>query len=170
MSQNNLFCKYEGHIYSRRLHGLQSRCWLWCFRDKTKPKKSYGKVYKGCLLFSFKIHKLNYNAYNQGIWNLHILLNLCEWVSALHFKLTPVSLLLCLLLYFCRLKPKKPTSLPTYLNAYRQSSDTKASSACVYRAAAATLDPESQWAHSASDAHLFQGSQRATKQQTLIPM
>lgn len=65
---------------------------------------------------------------------------------------------------------KKPTSLPTYLNAYRQSSNTRASSACVYRAAAATLDPESQWAHSASDAHLFQGSQRATKQQTLIPM
>lgn len=60
--------------------------------------------------------------------------------------------------------------LPTYRNAYRQSSDTKASSACVYRAAAATLDPESQWAHRASDAHLFQSSQRTTKQQTLIPM
>lgn len=48
--------------------------------------------------------------------------------------------------------------------------DTKASSACLYRAAEATLDPESQWAHSASDAHLFQASQRATKQQTLIPV
>lgn len=48
--------------------------------------------------------------------------------------------------------------------------DTKASSAFLYRAAEATLDPESQWAHSASDAHLFQASQRATKQQTLIPV
>lgn len=99
-----------------------------------------------------------------------------ESPSTLSFKLTPVPLPLCLLLYFCSQKPKKkkkkksPHPSPTYLNAYRQSTDTKASSACVYRAAAATLDPESQWAHSASDAHLFQGSQRATKQQTLIPV
>lgn len=48
--------------------------------ETKQNKKSYGKVYKGCLLFSFKIHKLNYNAYNQGIWNLHILPNLCEWI------------------------------------------------------------------------------------------
>lgn len=85
---------------------------------------------------------------------------------------------LCLSFHFCSQKAKKQKNktkperarLPTYRNAYPQSSDTKASSACVYRAAAATLDPESQWAHRASDAHLFQSSQRATKQQTLIPM
>lgn len=35
--------------------------------ETKQTKKGCGKVYKGCLLFSFKIHKLNYNAYNQGI-------------------------------------------------------------------------------------------------------
>ena len=35
--------------------------------ETKQNRKSCGKVYKGCLLFPFKIHKLNYNAYNQGI-------------------------------------------------------------------------------------------------------
>lgn len=50
---------------------LQCSSLFWSFRDKTKfkkqtKKKSYGKVYTGCVLFSFKIHKLNYNTYNRG--------------------------------------------------------------------------------------------------------
>lgn len=124
------------------------------------------KVHKGSFLFPSRINKLNYILYHWGRQNLIILAKLCEQT-------------LCLSFHFCSRKPPKKEkkkkknrkSPPPYLpNAYRQSSDTKASSACVYRAAAATLDPESQWAHRASDAHLFQSSQRTTKQQTLIPM
>lgn len=144
---------------------------MWRFRDKTKLKKTVAKCTKGAccshLRYTNSITMLTTKEYETCIFYPTCV---SESLNTLRFKLTPVSLLLCLLLYFCSHKPKKPTSLPTYLNAYKQSTDTKASSACVYRAAAATLDPESQWAHSASDAHLFQASQRATKQQTLIPM
>lgn len=59
--------------------------------ETKQNEKRYGKVYKGCLLSSFKIHKLNYNAYNQGKWNCvseHTLLktNSC-FSTALSFAL-----------------------------------------------------------------------------------
>lgn len=86
--------------------------------DWSQRQKVYGKVYKGCLLFPFKIHKLNYNTYNKQNRNLHILPNLCEQS---HFKPSPLSPLLCLLLYFCsqatqkknKQKKSPPPSLPT---------------------------------------------------------
>ena len=54
-----------------------ANCGVW---ETKQNQKRCGKVYNGCLLFSFKTLKLNYNAYNQGIRKLHILPNLCEWV------------------------------------------------------------------------------------------
>lgn len=107
---------------------------------------------------------------NKAMLNLHILFDLYEWIL-LHTLLKMHSCFSATLSEaLLPFKPKKTLlSLFTYLNGYLQSTDTKASSACVYRAAEATLDLESQWAHSASDTHLFRPASKPSSSKLWSP-
>lgn len=74
-------CLYRGCERSRAPVKLQSSCPLRRFGDKKQTKRSCGKVYKGCVLFSFKTHKLNYNSDSRGMWKRRTSPNLCERAS-----------------------------------------------------------------------------------------
>lgn len=67
--------------------------------ETNKTKKMCVRVYKGCLLFSFKIHKLNYNDYNHGIRNFQ----------------TPLPLRLCLFALLLQSEAKEKAHIPPYL-------------------------------------------------------
>lgn len=66
MSQKKVYYGNTEYIYTVEdciAYKATANC---CAFETKQNRYSCGKVYKGCLLFSFKIHKLNYNAYNQG--------------------------------------------------------------------------------------------------------
>lgn len=66
MTQCNSFMNTDD-IYTVKCYILYKAAANCGVLETTQTRRSCTQVYKRCLLFSFKIHKLNYNAYNQGI-------------------------------------------------------------------------------------------------------